>query len=124
MFVIAPENHHTLHVSFYSDDGKTCLQEVRYEDIVPDQFFASIEAFREACSFSWSEIDRIVVLSAGGSFTSQRIVTVLANTIGFTQGISVHAITNLSDLPTLQNKEPSVSVLPLYSRSPSITLIR
>ncbi|MBI4437618.1 hypothetical protein HY631_01565 [Candidatus Uhrbacteria bacterium] len=93
-------------------------------DAAPDQFLKAIAETLGAWGVPLSSFTRIVVVVGPGSFTSCRVITTIANAIGFTQTIPVVGVENPDHRPLDELSIPedaSAFAVPSYDRPPNIT---
>lgn len=96
--------------------------------VAPEQYLKTIDDRMCEWGIGLSELSGVVVVTGPGSFTSCRVITTIANTIGYTQGIPVTGMENPAglSLEELLGSEAIVQdsgafALPMYGRPPNIT---
>lgn len=98
--------------------------------VPPERFLASLQECMDQWGASWKLLERVVVVTGPGSFTSTRMIVTMANAIAFAGNIPVSELPNpdrlsLADLmhdgawATALSDVPFAS--PLYDRPPNIT---
>ncbi|MFA4845410.1 MAG: hypothetical protein WC654_02540 [Patescibacteria group bacterium] len=62
--------------------------------VLPEQYLKAIHQVFSEWGIALTQVSGVMVVTGPGSFTSCRVITTIANTIGFTQSIPVTGIEN------------------------------
>ncbi|MFH1253496.1 MAG: hypothetical protein V1664_04175 [Candidatus Uhrbacteria bacterium] len=98
----------------------------------PEKYLLMLANFLTEQKISWSDLTKIVVVTGPGSFTSNRIIVILANALAFSRALPIIGLENNARLDgeTLirtfgQDWLAATGqefVIPVYDRPPNITL--
>ena len=95
----------------------------------PEDYLNKINGFLVKERLSLKDFQSIIVVRGPGSFTSSRVITVIANTLAFALQLRVYGLINekrLSAVELLKEFNPTKNqitlfVVPEYDRAPHIT---
>lgn len=94
------------------DDNRQVVRAPRDIACLPEDYLAVIHDFLQAEQLTLSQLSGIVVQSAAGSATAQRVTHALVNAFGFAHGIPLYNSVEAEALPI---------ILPVYSGEAKVT---
>lgn len=115
-------------------DSKGRLLSFQEFSVAPEGYLATVAQFLTDHLASPEALEKIVVVSGPGSFTSTRIIVTIVNTLAFAKKLSVFGVENAarqggeelirkSGLSWAKQKTEGF-VSPVYDRPPNITIKR
>jgi tRNA threonylcarbamoyladenosine biosynthesis protein TsaB len=127
MLFLSAQDIHRLEAAIVGDDR--LLHEASVA-APPEQFLASLNALMAGWGVEWKEVERVMVVTGPGSFTSTRLIITIANGIAFGENVPVVGVENPSREPLVelirrnewkQAATQSAFAIPVYDRPPNIT---